>query len=212
MTTHVPPPSTGQGRHVVLRPSSASRTGRGARRGRRTPASFRRLGLWAALATVVALVFVAAFVRTYRVTGPSMEPTHPEGQVVVATRLGGLSGPVESAVEVGDVVVLDATAAWGDRAEDGGELRVVKRVVAGPGDTITCCTAGAMVRNGEPVPARRPGGEGLDSPFEVVLGPDEWWVVGDDPSASNDSRTHLAAPGGGAVRSEELVAHVRWGL
>ena len=46
---------------------------------------------------------------------------------------------------------------------------MVKRVVAGPGDHIACCTDGAMTRNGVPVPAHGPGGEGLDQRFEEAL-------------------------------------------
>lgn len=155
-------------------------------------------------------VVLGSVVRTYRVTGPSMEPTHAEGDLVVTTRLGGLAASVEDAVGVGDVVVVDATAAWGDHTASGDEVHVVKRVVAGPGDHISCCTDGAMLLNGQPVAPRGPGGEGLDQRFDAVLGEDEWWVVGDNAAESNDSRTHLSAPGGGVVRSDELVARVRW--
>ncbi|WP_374929775.1 signal peptidase I [Kytococcus sedentarius] len=197
-------------------PSSSSRRGRLARvpaRSRKRPAglrSLRRIG-WILLACALALaIALAATVRTYRVHGPSMEPTHAEGDLVVATLVGGLAGPTDGAVEVGDVVVVDATAAWGDTGPEGQTVRVVKRVVAGPGDHIACCTDGAMTRNGDPVPARGPGGEGLDQRFEERLGEDEWWVVGDNAAESNDSRTHLSAPGGGVVRSDEVVARVRW--
>lgn len=172
--------------------------------------SLRRIGWILVACAAVLAIALATTVRTYRVHGPSMEPTHAEGDLVVATLVGGLAGPTKGAVEVGDVVVVDATAAWGDTGPEGQTVRVVKRVVAGPGDHIDCCTDGAMTRNGVPVPAHGPGGEGLDQRFEEALGEDEWWVVGDNAAESNDSRTHLAAPGGGVVRSDEVVARVRW--
>lgn len=196
-------------------PSSSLRRGRlrrvqGPEGNRPGGAPWRRAG-WALLAlALVAALVLATSVRTYRVNGPSMEPGLAAGDLVVGTVVGGLGGPASDTVAVGDVVVVDATAAWGDRAPGVERLHVVKRVVGAPGDRVSCCTDGAMVRNGTPVPAHGPGGEGLDQRFDVVLGEDEWWVVGDNAVHSADSRTHLAAPGGGVVRSDELVARVRW--
>ncbi|WP_462417813.1 signal peptidase I [Kytococcus sp. Marseille-QA3725] len=163
------------------------------------------------MALVVGVAVLAGLtVRTYRVSGPSMEPTHSAGDLVVATTVGGITGSAEDGLAVGDVVVVDATAAWGDHRAGAEALHVVKRVVGEPGDRVSCCTDGAMTRNGRPVEPHGPGGEGLEQRFDVLLGPGEWWVVGDNAAQSNDSRTHLAAPGGGVVRSDEVVARVRW--
>jgi signal peptidase I len=87
------------------------------------------------------------------------------------------------ALEPGDWLLVDPTVrSWPRRGsivvvrESAGELLVVKRVAAGPGDVV-------RTRDGP-----------------IQLAPDQAWLLGDDRSRSVDSRTY------GPVPLDRLVA------
>jgi nickel-type superoxide dismutase maturation protease len=83
-----------------------------------------------------------------------------------------------------------------------------------PGDWALAVAA-TRYRRGDVVVVRDPGRPGLEmvkrlvglpgdlGPGGEVLGPDEFWVEGDHPEASTDSRSF------GPVRREHLMARVR---
>lgn len=172
------------------------------------------------VAAFVVVGLILSFVaKPYVVPTGSMEQTLLPGDRVLVNRLAYLGGSPQT----GDVVVFDAEAAWdGDRpaASDPvrGALRwigeisgfgpsgphtLVKRVIAGPDQTVKCCDAeGAVVVDGV----------ALDEPYvfedfpfepgaldcgtvprsqrcfdEVTVPEDSYLMLGDHRSASSDS-------------------------
>lgn len=183
----------------------------------------RRAWEWAKVAATAFLFFLllrGLLVEAFRIPTSSMEDTLLVGDFLLASklaygarvpgtgwRLPGLGDP-----EVGDVVVFRPPASAGRH----GGARYVKRVVAGPGDTVAM-RSGRLRRNGRPVQepyARRGDGSGARDPRfgwqEAYLlpggveggdyrpTPDDWgplrvpddsfFVLGDNRAASEDSR------------------------
>ncbi len=119
---------------------------------------------------------------SYHVGSPSI------GDIVVFNPpLGadGVAGPTCGAPKQPD----EACPAPVDQKSD---TNFIKRVVAGPGDTLS-------VRNGHPVvngvqaqedfinPCRGPGG-GCNLPKEITIPPDHYFMMGDNRGRSDDSR------------------------
>jgi len=132
----------------------------------------RRRSLSALLATAALGAAALLWTRGARyfplqVEGESMRPTLPPGARVVA-------GPVSAGDLRSGRLVL---AMRPDRPG----VELVKRIQAGPGDTL-------VGQDGQP----------------AVLQPDEFFLVGDDPTRSTDSR-HF-----GPVRRSGITAVLHW--
>lgn len=131
--------------------------------------TWRRIGrsVWfqLALAFVVVGLVLNFVAKPYAVPSGSMEQTLLVGDRVLVNRLALLGGGPST----GDVIVFDAGAEWDDTPYvEASPLRAVlrwlgevsgfgpssphtliKRVIAGPGETVECCTAdGAITVNG----------------------------------------------------------------
>ncbi|MBN1285662.1 MAG: signal peptidase I [Anaerolineae bacterium] len=110
----------------------------------------------------------------YMVEGRSMEPNFHDGQRLFVSRLAYMF----DAPGRGDVVVIR-----NPRLAGGEDL--IKRVIGLPGETVTI-ELGRVFINGaaidEPYVAALPGYSG-----EFALGPDEYFVLGDNRGNSNDS-------------------------
>lgn len=143
-----------------------------------------------ALREVISLVLMVVLVRLamdtllprYVVDGASMEPTFSTDERVIVDRLSMLlGGPAR-----GDVVVLDSPR------QD--EL-LIKRVIGLPGETLTV-RAGRVYINGElleePYVLEFCTYPSCDGTWE--LGPDEYFVLGDNRSHSLDSHTFGPVP------------------
>jgi signal peptidase I len=170
-----------------------------------TGAWFLELALIIAVALGLALGIQAFLVKPYRIPSESMEPTLNVGQRVLVNRIGNrFNDP-----EVGEVVVFhpprgaDTNRCANPDAGSGtpmpcdeatpnrSEQNFIKRVVAGPGDTIAV-RDGHVVLNGElqDEPYTRPcgGATDCDMPEEITIPADHWFMMGDNRGASADSR------------------------
>ena len=157
-----------------------------------------------AIAVGLALLIQAFIVKPYRIPSPSMEPTLSIGQRVLTNRL--INHP-----SVGDVVVFHpphgadpAMPVCGDPKQGAGQSQAcdeptpqestqtfIKRVVAGPGDTIYI-ENGHVYRNGvrEKDPYIRQCGPDPSCNFRtpIKIPPGDYFMMGDNRGASDDSR------------------------
>lgn len=136
----------------------------------------RELLAMAGWTLVTAAIVFAAFrlvLGLSVVKGDSMEPALHDGDLLVLWK--------PAAVEAGDVVLF--------RGDDG--LQRVKRVVAMPGQKVEIDGDGGVLVDGQELDepyvyegtARKAG-----TPFPLVLGEDEYFVLGDHRGNSQDSR------------------------
>jgi len=160
-----------------------------------------------ALALGLALAIQAWLVKPYQIPSESMEPTLDVGQRVLVNRfIYHLEDP-----SIGDIVVFHPpVGADGGGTECGkphpedqvcalpttgeSDQNFIKRIVAGPGDTLS-------VHNGHPVVN---GEEKTDEPYTnacgnaagapcnlpkpITIPPDHYFMMGDNRGASDDSR------------------------
>jgi signal peptidase I len=164
-----------------------------------------------AVGIVVALMPFAVFLlasqvvgtlwfKPYRVPSGSMEPTIEIGDRILADRH-------DRSPHVGDVVIAhppvgavesrcgtprrdDAKAACARATPELSDVVFIKRVVAGPGDTIAF-RDGLVVRNGRPVsePYARSCTDAIcELPQAITVPEGAWFLAGDFRGESDDSR------------------------
>ena len=128
--------------------------------------------VYIALGIVWIIAFASGYVRLAFCTGASMLPTYSERNVNIMVRTGSY--------ELTDVVGIDT--------EYG---RVSKRIVACPGDHL-CITNSQIQVNGEilrqPFVATMLWNLMGQYDVDIVLGEDEYYVLGDNRCYSMDSR------------------------
>jgi signal peptidase I len=160
-----------------------------------------------AVALGLALGIQAFLVKPYRIPSESMVPTLEINQRVLVNRIGNnFTDP-----KVGEVMVFhppigavsNSGRSCGVDVERGRELcprprgekadvNFIKRVVAGPGDKISI-RGGRVFRNGKPLDEPYaepcpPSSDGCDMPGEITIPADHWYMMGDNRTASDDSR------------------------
>lgn len=123
---------------------------------------------------------------TVRIAGASMESTLHSGDVVLITRW--------EKPEHGSVMQCTF---------DGRDSSYVKRVIGQPGDIIEF-SDGALFLNGRPLSEPYVSSETDD--MTVTLGPDEYFVLGDNRTESYDSR----AEDMGSIRRDQFLGRARW--
>ncbi len=159
-----------------------------------------------AVAIGLALLIQAFIVKPYRIPSSSMEPTLDVGQRVLVNRLAyDFGDPV-----IGDIVVFhppvgaEAMRCGVPNAGDGtpeacpkanpeeSGTTFIKRIVAGPGDRLSIRN-GHRVVNGVEVKESfinlcEGSGPPCDMPKTVTIPPNDYFMMGDNRSASDDSR------------------------
>lgn len=142
-------------------------------------------------------------VATYAVPSGSMAPLLQGGDRILVDRVGPRLDPVRR----GDVVVFEGSESFGEPGTG-----FVKRVVGVGGDRVACCDdRGRLTVNGTALDERRYLGSDVRPSqlrFDVEVPRGRYWVMGDNRTASRDSRAFLGAPGGGTVAEDDLVGRV----
>jgi len=162
------------------------------------------LAVIVALALGLALAIQAWIVKPYQIPSESMEPTLDVGQRVLVNRfIYHLKDP-----KIGDIIVFHPPAGADNGTECGVQPKngepcpkptagessqnFIKRIVAGPGDTLS-------VKDGHPVvngvektdePYINPCGSSsaCNMPRKITIPPDMYFMMGDNRGASDDSR------------------------
>ncbi|UJA10729.1 signal peptidase I [Streptomyces collinus] len=161
----------------------------------------RLSGLAVALGLVMFLggfVWGALIYRPYTVPTSSMTPTIDIGDRVLAEKVDG------GDVKRGDVVVF-RDKDWVANA------KVVKRVVAVGGDTVSCCTEGKLTVNGKQIdePYLPEGSLAEIKDFPTVTVPEgRLFLLGDERQGSLDSTAHLTDAARGTVARDAVSARV----
>ncbi|WP_371811955.1 MULTISPECIES: signal peptidase I [Micrococcaceae] len=188
---------------------------------RRLPWGSRRLVVVALVIAVLIMVLVRGLLlEVFYIPSASMEPTLQEHDRVAVWR------PGSNHPNRGDIVVFDGTGSLAPYdsgankltdtiGEIGSWLGVgtrqgvyVKRVIGVPGDHVHCCAAdGRITVNGQPKdePYIMQGDAPSGTRFDVVVPEGRMWVMGDHRSDSNDSRSLIAAPGGGLIKTDKII-------
>jgi signal peptidase I len=139
-------------------------------------------------ALVLALVVHLFLAQATVVYGQSMEPNLSQFQRLIIDKLSyRLHAPQRN-----DIVVIDLPAM---------EDMLVKRIVGLPGETLYFHDQRVYV-NGEPLAETFPHDPNLQEMGPRLLGPQEYFVMGDNRSNSNDSRSF------GPIPVEDIVGRV----
>ena len=156
----------------------------------------------------LALGIQAFIVKPYQIPSESMEPTLDVGQRVLVNRfLYRFSDP-----GIGDIVVFHPPAGAENGRECGNpqtgaagtsapcdtptpgksDTNFIKRIVAGPGDTLSIVDGhpvvnGVIADNEDFIRECRPGGA-CNLPTTITIPPDHYFMMGDNRGESDDSR------------------------
>jgi signal peptidase I len=161
----------------------------------------------------LALAIQAWIVKPYRIPSGSMEPTLAVGQRVLVNRIGThFNDP-----HVGEIAVFhppkgakQEQCGQGSHIAPGGAAcsesepneaseNFIKRIVAGPGDTIKIIE-GHVIRNGKREKDSYirpcPGVSECNFPVPIKVPPGHWFMMGDNRGESDDSRFWGPVPTG----------------
>lgn len=182
-------------------------------RSKTTMGSIVELVLIVVVALGLALAIQAWIVKPYRIPSGSMEPTLAVGQRVLVNRIGTHFGKPH----VGEIAVFhppegakQEQCGKGTHITPGGapcaqpeskeaSENFIKRVVAGPGDTIKI-VEGHVIRNGKREKDSYirpcPGVSECNFPVAIKVPPGHWFMMGDNRGESDDSRFWGPVPTG----------------
>jgi signal peptidase I len=155
-------------------------------RGVRLPAPVREVGTTAVLAVVLYLL-VSFCLQTVVVNGWSMEPTLGNRDYLVASKLDYRMGSPHR----GDIVVFIPKVPAGAAYIPGGQ-DLVKRVIGVPGDRVSIANGHVFINGRELSEPYVHGAWHSDPTYgngrQVVLGPNQYFLMGDNRDHSTDSR------------------------
>lgn len=130
--------------------------------------------------TILIVIFAAIFAvflilvfgfHAYRVDGTSMSPTLHNNAIILTEKIGA-----DTALFQGDIVVCRYEGA-----------KIVKRVIGTPEQWVHIEGDKIWV-DGMPYEDPVPAGWGNDEVIDLVLGPNEYFIMGDNRAVSLDSR------------------------
>ena len=142
-----------------------------------------------AIGLLVGILLVVFVVQRNDVYGSSMEPTLQSGDAVFVQMITCYTGNFKR----GDIVTIDAKGMDGYSHEE----NLIKRIIGLPGETIKIEDGyvyinGQLLDESDYLPADTMTyvrAEGIAKGYnEITLGPDEYYCMGDNRGASNDSR------------------------
>jgi signal peptidase I len=155
-------------------------------------------------AILIALCVQAFFVKPYKIPSGSMEPTLEVGERILVNRLlyktqapqpGDMivfHPPQGAEAGAGCAEILSPTKACAEAVDQRSPVTFVKRIVAGPGDTVAI-EDGQPIVNGQPQIGDFDKGcdnqQGrCDLPDQIEVPKDHYFVLGDNRGHSLDSR------------------------
>lgn len=154
----------------------------------------RRKRFWTGAALIVTLLAFVTILRLFAfeatlVTSGSMEPTLFKGDYALFDHRAALRGRWNR----GDVVLFDPPLSWqnsgGEPSSPADQTLLVKRIIGMPGETVTVVGGRVFINRslltGQNFLKEPPLPEDTTS---VPLGPDEYFVMGDNRNNSDDSR------------------------
>lgn len=147
-----------------------------------------------AVLTLVIFLVVRLLVQNYQVDGPSMQPTLYTSEYILVNKVDYYIGSPQR----GDVIVFHYPL---DPSKD-----YVKRVIGLPGDTVTVDASGMVTVDG--VLLNEPYVNDHDNPYRPQtwqLGPNQYFVLGDNRGDSSDSRDWGPVPRYDIVGKADLV-------
>lgn len=147
------------------------------------------------IALTVVVLLIHFFIGTiFIVDGSSMYPTLKSGQLLWVNKIAYLTQKPQR----GDIVVLRFP---GDPAKD----KYVKRIIGLPGDTVDVKNGHVYINNQQLVESYLDKSvvTGTDTYNRVVLGPKEYFLMGDNRPNSSDSRIW------GQARREDLIGRTQ---
>ncbi len=143
-------------------------------------------GLWDSAKIVVVVLVSAVAIRylvlqPFQVEGASMEPNLQSGQLMLVEKLSyRLHAPKR-----GDIIVFHYPLSP--------RVDYIKRIIGLPGETIRISEGRVLVDNRLLEESYLPAETkttiaGIDAPYESTLGPEQFFVLGDNRPHSSDSR------------------------
>lgn len=143
---------------------------------------------FAIIAVIIVLPIRLFIAQPYIVSGASMEPTFETGQYVLVDELSyHFSTPRR-----GQIIIF--------KYPKDTSVSFIKRIIGLPGETVILSGTSVTIKN-----SAHPDGFTLDEPYvaaenqsqnymTVTLGPDQYWVMGDNRRESSDSRAWGPVP------------------